>query len=437
MPGVARDSAAPRREVRHAFVRFVLLNLLAVGLVAAGAIAWSIHVAESQAVRRATEDARSLAIGVIAPLCTAQLSTGNPAAVRALDDAVRGQELTGRVLRVKIWTRTGRIIYSDAPALIGQTFDLSSGDVALLDAAGSASEISQLDKPENVLEASTSPRMVESYVSIRDTRGEPLLFEAYFSADRVDADARAIAWDLTPVALATIIMLQLLQLPLALVLARRLDRAHTERARLLERAVVASEVERRRVAQDLHDGVVQDLAGVGYLLDSVQGLIEQAHPRVRDAVGRATEIVQQDVRTLRQTMVDLNPFDVVQSDLASAIADLTVPLRDRGVRCQVRIAETDSLPELDVRLLYQAAREALRNVAKHAHAHEVTVTVTVRGRQAELTVSDDGVGFSPSNTPKGHFGLRLLEQSVADSGGELTVFSELGLGTTVRVVTAG
>jgi signal transduction histidine kinase len=276
---------------------------------------------------------------------------------------------------------------------------------------------------------------VETYVGIFDTTGQPLLFEAYFPVDRLDANTRAMAWEITPVALATIVALQLLQLPLALVLARRLDHAHREHGRLLEHAVAASDLERRRIARDLHDGVIQDLAGVAYMLNALELQLPPGSDKLRRSVGRAAGIVQVDVRALRQTMVDLYPPDLSEAGLEPAVEDLVVPLRQAGIQCAVRVPDTTGLPELTLQLLYRSARELLRNVTKHAQATEVTVDVVIEPGRTVLTVADNGVGFEPGTTPvrSGHLGLRLLEEAVHDGGGELTVSATPGSGTSVRV----
>jgi two-component system NarL family sensor kinase len=422
-----------RPEVRRAIARFLLLNLLVMIIVAAGAIAWSVHVANAQAVRTAARTARSIATHVIAPLCTQELLRGDQAAIVALDGAMRERIRDGSMLRVKVWTPEGKIIYSDATELIGQTFELDPDDQALLGTDGANATISPLDRPENRLEAQAG-RLVETYAGIHSVDGEPLLFEAYFPAGPVDADARAIAQDFMPTALATILALQFLQLPLALALARRLDRAHGEHRRLLEHAVAASELERRRVSRDLHDGVAQDLAGVAYMLESLESRIPPDSP-FYEAITRATGVIHSDVRSLRQTMVELYPPDLANDGLDHAVAELVGPLREAGIRVTTTVDDTSELDELTVQLLYRACRELLRNVVKHADAGEVGVSVAVEPEQVALVVTDDGAGFNAqrSSDDPDRLGLRLLTEAVQDAGGSLRIDTAPGSGTTASV----
>ena len=433
---LARGDTRP--EVRRAVQRFLVLSLLAMLAVAVGAVAWSIHVATSQAISQAASTARSIAHGIVAPLCTPAMRQGDPAALATLDLVVRNRMRDGSVLRIKVWAPDGRILYSDAASLIGQTFVLEDDDRALLGTDRAQAAISKLNKPENGLEA-WAGRLVETYVGFQDTQGQPLLFEAYFPADPVDASARAIAWDLTPIAVSTIVVLQLLQLPLALALARRLDQAHRDRGRLLEHAVAAADLERRRIGRDLHDGVIQDLAGVGYTLESIEARLGTADEQVRQTLRRAAAVVQSDVQMLRQTMADLHPADLSRTGLESAIADIAAPLREAGVHCTVRVDDTAGTPEMTLQLLYRAGRELLRNVAAHARATEVTVRVELVGHRVVLTVSDNGVGFDPGELPVSgpHLGLHLLAEAVRDSGGTFTLISAADEGTTATVSLGG
>jgi signal transduction histidine kinase len=432
-----RRQSGSQPEVRVAVRWFLLLSVVAMVVVGAVAIAVSMHVARTQAVDDAARGARSIANGLVAPLCTPALRRGEQGAIDALEIVVRNRMRDGSILRIKVWSADGQILYSDATALIGRTFDLDEEDRKLLGTNQASAQISNLQRPENGLETQAG-RLVETYVGFYDTAGQPLLFEAYFPVDRVEANANRIAWELTPVCLLSIVALQLLQLPLALALARRLDHAHREHGRLLEHAVAASDLERRRVAQDLHDGVIQDLAGIGYTLESVELQLPPDSPQLQQVLRRAAAVVQADLRALRQTLTDLHPADLTEVGLASAINDLVEPPRAAGLRCTVQVADASGLPPLAVQVLYRASRELVRNALKHAQATEISIIVEVDDAHATLTVTDNGVGFAgQAPTRTGHLGLQLLTEAVRDAGGSLEMTAAPGAGTTVRVIVIG
>ena len=126
---------------------------------------------------------------------------------------------------------------------------------------------SSLDKDENVGEQAEGP-LLEVYAAARSHAGPRVVVESYWSDDQIDEDARAV-------------MLRLAPLPSAACccrgrdaaagrsLAKRVDEAQAASRRSLQSALSASDLERRRIARDLHDGVLQDLSGVGYGLSTI------------------------------------------------------------------------------------------------------------------------------------------------------------------------
>ena len=122
--------------------------------------------------------------------------------------------------------------------------------------------MSDLTKPENRYEQSQG-KLLEVYLPIETPSGEPLLFEAYYRYSLVSSNGNQLWRSFAPIALGSLIALELVHIPLAYSLARRLRQQSEERELLLRQALEASDVERRHIASDLHDGVVQDLAGRG------------------------------------------------------------------------------------------------------------------------------------------------------------------------------
>jgi signal transduction histidine kinase len=185
-------------------------------------------------------------------------------------------------------------------------------------------------------------------------------------------------------------------------------------------------MERHRIAADLHDGVVQDLAGVAF---GLAPLAAKAPPEDRRVLEEAVDCLRQGVRDLRTLLVEIHPPRLESAGLEAALDDLLSPLRSRGIRTELH-AEGSSGADA---LVYRVAREALRNVQAHAKASSVHVTVT----PGHLTVTDDGRGFAPGEREQrreqGHVGLALLEDLVHQQGGRLEIHSQPGRGTTVEL----
>jgi signal transduction histidine kinase len=244
---------------------------------------------------------------------------------------------------------------------------------------------------------------------------------------------------LVPFALSAMLVLLLAQLPVALWLVRRVGRAQTERARLLRNALSASDRERRSIARDLHDGVVPELAGVGYALESLaSGTTPAAPERTRARLMLTSAMVRSSVAALRTLMIEIYPPDLTAAGLHAVIEDLAQPLREAGVEVVVRsVLTAEPSPDLSA-ALYRGARECLRNVARHAQAQHVRVELSDDAEFVRLRITDDGVGLpaallaaDPGDFPAGHLGVRLLWEATADLGGTIRLSNRLGGGAAV------
>jgi hypothetical protein len=193
---------------------------------------------------------------------------------------VHAQVLNRSIVRVKIWSRDGRILYPDDHSLVGRRFMLAPDDRRLFDGAPADAELSDLSKPENRLERGQG-KLLEAYSIVHTPDGTPLLFEIHQRFSSVTASGHRLLRAEAPPLFGGLLVLLLFQAPLAWSLGRRLQRGHRDRAALLANAVEASAAERRRIASDLHDGVVQNVAGVAF------GLAPLAEPRVDRARGGA------------------------------------------------------------------------------------------------------------------------------------------------------
>ncbi|MDX6561104.1 MAG: two-component system, NarL family, sensor kinase [Gaiellales bacterium] len=417
-------------------MRFFLGSAAAIAVALVGGYFALRSVAIDQAKRDTRTKAQQSAQLVESALVDG-LVTGDPAALAAVDDLVVAHVLSSSVVRVKIWSAAGHVLYSDNAAEIGGHYALDQHQLRLLREGGAAVEVTNLARPENALDRAEGD-LIESYTRVRTPSGTPLLFEIYERFDSVTASARRLLRALAPPILGAIALIVLVQAPLAWSLTRRLQRGYEEREALLANAIAASNRERRRIASYLHDGSVQEIAGVAFALApladaaTARGATTEAQ-ELRGAI----EQLRHNVRGLRTLLLDLHPPHLAAAGLASSLADLVSPLQARGVEVSVAIDGADSLDDSQEALIYRAAQEAVRNVLAYSDARTVDVELTSAEGVAHLVVRDDGSGFSPEvrerRKAEGHLGLSLLEELVRQAGGRLDVRSGEGLGTTVEL----
>jgi signal transduction histidine kinase len=234
--------------------------------------------------------------------------------------------------------------------------------------------------------------------------------------------------------LVSLVLLWLVQVPLAWRLARRLRRSQLDRETLLIRAVEASADERRRIAADLHDGVVQDLAGISYSLSAAADSTDPPPPpSLRSTLREAAAGTRDSMRRIRSLLVEIHPPNLRAAGIEAALADLLSPLPAHGTETTLDVADDLRLTADTELLFYRAAGEAIRNVERHARATRVSVTIGRSDGHARLEVADNGVGFTPAQRERsraeGHVGLSLLEELAVRMHGTLEVRSTPEAGT--------
>lgn len=422
---------------RSVILRFAAGTLAAIAVAVVGGYFVLRSVAIDEAKRQTRTRVQEAAKLVEATAVTDGLLRGRERAVRAVDDVVVGRVLSGSIVRVKIWSPAGRVLYSDEPAEIGGRYALDAGQHRLLRNGGAEVEVTDLNRPENRLDRQQG-RLLEAYTRIRTPSGTPLLFEIYQPLHSITADARRLLRTLAPPILGAIALILLVQAPLFWSLMRRLQRSHEQREGLLANAVTSSRRERRRVASYLHDGPVQELAGLAFSLAPVADGAETRGADGEAAVVRTViDRLRGTVRDLRALLVDLHPPTLATAGLDAALRDLVSPLSARGVAVELRVVGEERLDPDTQALVYRVAQEAVRNVIAYADASTVSVEVGVVDSTARLLVADDGRGFAPETRERrraeGHLGLSLVEELADQAGGRLTVDSSEGEGTRVRL----
>jgi len=271
-------------------------------------------------------------------------------------------------------------------------------------------------------------------VGIKGPHGEPLLYESYRRFSSITASGRRIAFAVLPALLGGLLVLQLANLALARWFAGRLRRGDQQRAALLRRALDASDLERRRLAADLHDGVVQDLTAVSLSVSGASRKLQGiADPKTVAELKGSAESARQSVGTLRSLLVEVYPPNLQALGLPSALGGLVDAAAARGLSAELEIDPDFHAASGAETLLFRTVQEGLRNAAAHARATHVTVRVGADPHEAWAEVSDDGRGFDPqAGAMEGHFGLRALQDLLEDAGGRLRIWSTRGRGTVLR-----
>jgi len=388
-------------------------------------------------VRDSKTVAANIARGPVEAAASDALVTGDAAAVQRMDSVVRGAVLDPVVVAVKLWTGSGRIVYSTDTGQIGTIASLDPEDTSPLRTGAITTDISdRLGEADDAPERALHRHLLEVYLPVHTPSGTPLLLEAYVQFTGINHDARSILLDSLPTLIGALVLLELIQLPLALSLARRVQRAEHRQDELLERALAASDTERKRIAGDLHDGVVQDLAALNFTLTEAADMVDgDADPALSAALRQGASTTRRSIQALRSLFVNIYPPNLREAGLPSALGDLVSAAARNGTEVDVQVAPDLSLSDRTETLIYRTAQEAVRNALQHAHARHVGVTVSRAGDQVVLEVVDDGRGFTPASetTADGHLGLRLMSEFAADLHGSLSVESEPGAGTRVRL----
>jgi PAS domain S-box-containing protein len=202
---------------------------------------------------------------------------------------------------------------------------------------------------------------------------------------------------------------------------------------LAGRLIASQEVERQRVARDLHDDLSQKVALLNIEIDQIASQLEPGEPRssLQRTSARAGEIAT-DIHNLSH---ELHPSKLRALGLGSAIHSLC---REVTERRGIHVAFThDALCEpADANIslcVYRVTQEALHNVARHSQAREASVRLTISKSHVGLTIADSGVGFDARNGRQQGLGLVSMRERVSFLKGELTIHTSPGKGTRVAV----
>jgi len=207
-----------------------------------------------------------------------------------------------------------------------------------------------------------------------------------------------------------------------------------EHARLYEQAqALASLEERRHLARELHDSVSQALYGIALGTRTARMAIERDPTKLIEPLDYIMDLAEAALAEMRALIFELRPEVLEAEGLVTALTKQAEALR---VRHKLKVI-TNLGQEPDVSLaikeaLYRIAQEATHNVVKHAKAGQLELSL-IDKNGLTLEIKDDGQGFDPQQSFPGHLGLHSMRERAEKLGGNFSIESTPGQGTTIRV----
>lgn len=209
-----------------------------------------------------------------------------------------------------------------------------------------------------------------------------------------------------------------------------------QNALLFEQAqLTASLEERQRIARELHDSVSQALYGIGLGARTLRRRLgDQSDPLVSEPLEYIANLAEGGLAETRALIFELIPNSIETDGLASALQRQAAAAQARsGLPIEVRLCDEPEIPVRAKEALYRIAQESLGNVVKHAGASLASLSLADVDGAIVLRITDNGRGFDPEGEFPGHFGLRSMAERARKVGGEYTVQSAPGAGSTVTV----
>jgi len=207
----------------------------------------------------------------------------------------------------------------------------------------------------------------------------------------------------------------------------------SERRKLEKEILKVSEQERRRIGQDLHDGLGQMLTGIGLLGQNLTRELKKEDHRLADDAEEITSLVKQADQYARDLSRGLTPVDLEPSGLTQALQRLTDnAIRLFDVDCTFKEVETVLVHDSTTAThLYRIAQEAVSNAVRHGDANRIAIILAAGEDQIRLRIRDDGRGFDPQEVDGPGKGVHIMNYRARIIGGTLEISSDLGEGTVV------
>jgi signal transduction histidine kinase len=200
----------------------------------------------------------------------------------------------------------------------------------------------------------------------------------------------------------------------------------------LQRVVTAQELERRRLARELHDETGQALTSILLGLRGLEDVRDEA--ALRTAVSEVRELVRSTLQDVRRLAVELRPKALDDFGLVAALERLTENFAEQtgmAIEFVPNLHGDGRFPPEVETALYRLVQESLTNIVKHARAKSVSIVLTQKAESISVIVEDDGIGFEPGRETGDGIGLLGMRERVGLFGGRVVIESRPGAGTAI------
>jgi PAS domain S-box-containing protein len=206
------------------------------------------------------------------------------------------------------------------------------------------------------------------------------------------------------------------------------------RRRQLERELLENtDTERRAFAQELHDGLGQQLGGIAYLVNVLCGNLQERGARETAAARRIFELVRKAIEDTRRMARGLSPIHEEPDGLIIALRELAAQTSElKGIGCRVLRPKPVLIPDTVLAShLYRIAQEAVNNAVKHAQPRAVTISLRQGKDRLILTIADNGKGIGPLSPNRKGLGLRIMQHRANLIHGTMEVAARRPRGTQI------
>jgi two-component system CheB/CheR fusion protein len=220
-----------------------------------------------------------------------------------------------------------------------------------------------------------------------------------------------------------------------LAMNNELEQTMAHRQQLERELLEISEREKRRIGEDLHDMVCQELTATALYLKSGAKKLAKENPAASASLEEAAQTVNRNVVVARELAGGLQAVELTASGLKNALRDLAAQASEnRGIKCHFKAARGVRVPDNTVALhLYRIAQEAVTNAVKHSGAKNILISLDRNSTHTCVTVQDDGKGFVAKKRGKG-LGLHMMRYRANALGGELKIERRRTGGTEITCV---